>query len=161
MTKRPVTAREKPKIFRVAPDQKDLLSQITIQEEEIFGRGGLNEWHLPFMCRHGLVLAAVSGGTVLAAAEFMRSWDEPESAYLVGLWVKDSARGGGLGRRLVDHALARLAEEGFASVTLTCSPDNQKAAGLYERAGFKSAGTLPGEYGPGNDRVLYEIVVGE
>lgn len=46
-------------------------------------------------------------------------------------------RGGGLGRRLVEHVLAWAAAEGMGRVTLLADKDNVSALGFYRRLGFE------------------------
>jgi GNAT superfamily N-acetyltransferase len=45
-------------------------------------------------------------------------------------------RGGGLGRRLVEHVLDWAAAEGMSRVTLLADRDNAPALGFYRRLGF-------------------------
>ena len=49
-------------------------------------------------------------------------------------------RGNGLGRRLMEAALAAAHDEGFVRVELTAHADNLRAIALYEKLGFQREG---------------------
>lgn len=53
--------------------------------------------------------------------------------------IKASHRGGGHGRRLVEHVLAWAAAEGMSRVTLLADKDNAAALAFYERLGFEES----------------------
>lgn len=48
-------------------------------------------------------------------------------------------RGGGLGRRLVEHVLDWAASQGMTRVTLLADKDNAPALGFYQRLGFETS----------------------
>ncbi len=50
--------------------------------------------------------------------------------------VKEAWRGGGLGRKLVEHVCRWAAEQGMTRVTLLADKDNAPALAFYERLGF-------------------------
>lgn len=50
--------------------------------------------------------------------------------------VSAAHRGGGLGRRLVDHVCAWAKSQGMSRVTLLADKDNAPALDFYERLGF-------------------------
>jgi ribosomal protein S18 acetylase RimI-like enzyme len=64
------------------------------------------------------------------------------TAHLAQVAVDPACQGRGLGRSLVEAALARLAAAGYARVTLLVSAHNARAVGLYGRLGFRDAGTF-------------------
>lgn len=51
--------------------------------------------------------------------------------------VRDSHRGDGLGRKLVEHVCAWAKSEGMTRVTLLADKDNAAALAFYERLGFE------------------------
>jgi ribosomal protein S18 acetylase RimI-like enzyme len=94
----------------------------------------------------GIAFGALDGeklvGTV--ALEFSSKPKTRHKAHLIGMFVLDSCRGHGLGRRLVDAALGHASQrEGTALVTLTVTEGNAPAITLYEAAGFRSFGIEP------------------
>ncbi|HEX8914813.1 MAG TPA: GNAT family N-acetyltransferase [Humisphaera sp.] len=52
------------------------------------------------------------------------------------LYVEAAARGQGVGRRALDLVAAEAAAAGVRVLLLEVSPENERAARLYERAGF-------------------------
>ena len=77
-----------------------------------------------------------------------------DEAHVMNLAVAPARRRNGLGRRLLavlcDAARAMHARR----ITLEVRARNVEAVGLYEAAGFESAGIRPGYYGPGDDAVI-------
>lgn len=56
--------------------------------------------------------------------------------------VRSEHRGGGLGRRLVEHVLAWAREQGMTRVTLLADRDNHTALDFYGRLGFEHSNML-------------------
>jgi len=66
---------------------------------------------------------------------------EVESAARLGsLWVAPSARGRGIGSRLVHTVVAWARSGGFDELLLDVSDDNEAAAALYDAIGFVRTG---------------------
>ena len=59
------------------------------------------------------------------------------------MYLAPGVRGGGQGARLLDHALARARELGFARVTLETAAVLKTAIALYKRRGFQSLPAAP------------------
>ncbi len=59
-------------------------------------------------------------------------------AYLYAFRVHRDLRGRGLGTRLLDGVLSRLAEAGYTEFTVGVEDDNPRARALYRRFGFLS-----------------------
>ena len=68
-------------------------------------------------------------GTVMAGYDGHRGW-------LYAVAVDAARRQGGLGRALVEHACAALAERGCCKVNLQVRDGNESAAAFYEGLGF-------------------------
>lgn len=62
--------------------------------------------------------------------------------------VHESARGTGVGRRLLDALLGEAAARGAEEVFLEVRADNPLARGLYERSGFVEIAVRPHYYQP-------------
>ena len=61
---------------------------------------------------------------------------------LEAIYLDPGARGQGLGRPLLDAALAELAAAGFGTVVLWVLTANASARRFYERAGFRPDGAV-------------------
>jgi ribosomal protein S18 acetylase RimI-like enzyme len=74
-----------------------------------------------------------------------------EATDLVAIGVVPQRRRRGVGRRLLEHCLARAAAAGAARLMLEVAADNASAAAFYRAAGFTEVGRRPRYYraGPG------------
>jgi ribosomal protein S18 acetylase RimI-like enzyme len=64
-------------------------------------------------------------------------WTGNEDAWLEDLFVEESARGEGHGRRLVEAAVERARSRGCDRIQLDVNQANEGAFALYESCGFK------------------------
>ncbi|MDZ4257829.1 MAG: ribosomal protein S18-alanine N-acetyltransferase [Gemmatimonadales bacterium] len=69
-----------------------------------------------------------------------------DEAEVLTIAVAPSHRRRGLGRRLLDAAIAAAADRGAATVWLEVRASNRAARGMYESAGFVAAGLRRGYY---------------
>jgi len=93
-----------------------------------------------------VVLGAFDGDRLVAAAglQFEPRGKARHKANLFGMYVAPSARQGGVGRMLVQAALAQAASrEEVKVVQLTVTEGNAAAQTLYEHCGFVSFGVEP------------------
>ena len=89
---------------------------------------------------------AFDGDTLVgtAALEFETREKTRHKATLIGMYVSERARGGGVGRQLVEAAKAAARErDGINLVKLTVTEGNAAAQQLYERCGFVVFGIEP------------------
>jgi ribosomal-protein-alanine N-acetyltransferase len=141
----------------VTPDQKDIIGQIIKLEAEAFGDGGLDEWNLVPLIRHGRVFCIVEDDTVLGCIQYMLDWNDHTKAYAVGISIARSQRGKGYGTLLFGGSMDILAQEGIKTVELTVDPENTAAVSVYGRKlGFVITEQRSGEYGKGIDRIAME-----
>ncbi len=68
-------------------------------------------------------------------------WWDAEDCWLEDLFVRDEARGSGLGRALTQAVLDRAAERGCRRVELDVNTENPAALALYESLGFETGKT--------------------
>ena len=61
---------------------------------------------------------------------------------VLGMGVRQAWRGRGVGKRLIQAALAAARERGLTRVELTVRADNTRAKRLYESVGFETEGLL-------------------
>jgi GNAT superfamily N-acetyltransferase len=130
--------------FELEPRDLELLAE---PEREILARGG-----------H--VLCAVRGARVVGVCALLRDGQRFELAKMA---VDEEVRGRGIGRALLEAALARARREGARGVWLRTSPLLGAAFALYERSGFRPVpGTPPqaGEYRRGGVFLELDLVPG-
>jgi ribosomal protein S18 acetylase RimI-like enzyme len=90
------------------------------------------------------VLGAFEDGALVGMLGIVRDTHRKAShrAHLWGMFVAQVARKRGIGRALLDAAIARLRAAGVEQLHLTVSTNAEPARRLYRRAGFALIGTL-------------------
>lgn len=78
---------------------------------------------------------------------------------VLSIAVTPSHRGAGIGRQLVEKAMARLAAEGYTTMFLEVEQGNSAAIHLYERTGFHEIGRRPGYYRDAGGRPVAAIAM--
>jgi GNAT superfamily N-acetyltransferase len=71
-------------------------------------------------------------------------WTSAHDCWLEDLFVRESARGAGLGRQLVEAAIALARERGCKRIELDTNDNNTAALALYESCGFLLEPKPPG-----------------
>jgi ribosomal protein S18 acetylase RimI-like enzyme len=86
--------------------------------------------------------SAPSAEGLLGFVTFGESRDEDARGLgeIYALYVDPSRHRGGVGRRLMEEARRRLAEDGFGEAILWVLQGNERAAGFYEREGWRRDG---------------------
>ena len=101
-----------------------------------------------------IVLARDSSGFLLGCG-FMRMID-PQRAELKRLYVRDLARGFGLGRKLIELRIDKAKEMGAKTIYADTVRGNSSMLALYDRLGFTST---PRYDGNANDAALDPYLV--
>ena len=144
-------------IKAVTSDQKNIIEQIIKLETDAFGEGGLSEWDLIPLIRHGRVFCMEEDGRVLGCIQYMQDWNDHTKAYAVGISIAGDQRGKGYGTELFRASMYSLAGEGIKTVELTVDPQNIAAIEVYGRKlGFVITDRRTDEYGKGVDRISME-----
>ena len=74
-------------------------------------------------------------------------WWDAEDCHVEDVFVREEARGSGLGRALVSAAIERARERGCRRLELDTAEENVAALALYRSLGFRSGGDEPGRLG--------------
>jgi ribosomal protein S18 acetylase RimI-like enzyme len=93
------------------------------------------------------LFCAFAGGLLVGMIRVGREERRKERhmGFVRSMYVAPSHRGKGVGRRLLDHALAFAASmQGLRGLRLSVTAGNVGAIALYESAGFDACGVVPG-----------------
>ena len=82
-----------------------------------------------------------------------------DEAEILSIAVGKSARARGIGRRLLQRNLQRLAGAGISAVFLEVDAENTPALALYRRMGFTEVGRREGYYRQAPDRTSTALVL--
>ncbi len=74
----------------------------------------------------------------------LSAWTGTEDCWLEDLYVRDSARGTGLGRALTEACIERARERGCRRIELDVNETNTTAIALYTSSGFSIEPKPPG-----------------
>lgn len=67
---------------------------------------------------------------------------DPTAAQVAMLAVEPQLWGGGIGSRMLNSLMERLAEAGCTQLRMNVAADNHRAQGLYERHGWRHSGEV-------------------
>ena len=106
----------------------------------------------------GLAVAVRADGEVIGTAQWRRSPYRTRRvlAELDRVAVARHARGGGIGRALVEAIVADAQQHGVELLSLEARGNNHGAVALYESLGFRRAGLLPNAVAIGRTR--YDVL---
>lgn len=102
-------------------------------------------------------------GEVLAYLVAAPELSAPDRLNLMSLAVSPKAQGQGVGKQLLRHFIRSLTEHPRAckALWLTVDPKNQAALRLYHQLGFRTSAEIADYYGPGYDRLVLTLQLGE
>jgi ribosomal protein S18 acetylase RimI-like enzyme len=94
------------------------------------------------------LLASPDGGSLPAGVCQLRYrlsvWTGMDDCWLEDLYVREDARGGGVGRTLVEAAVERARARRCRRIQLDVNEQNSEALSLYRSAGFSTESKPPG-----------------
>jgi len=109
--------------YRLQPDPDGTDADLSDLEGQYIARGG------------GFDVVANADGEVIGSVGLYPV--DASTCELRKMYLKAEARGHGVGKRLLEHALRRAHELGFSRVTLETASVLEEAIRLYERYGFR------------------------
>jgi ribosomal-protein-alanine N-acetyltransferase len=140
--------------------EPELVKRLVRLEETAFGHGGLNEWHLVPLIRHGRVYIVRKNQEIVGLIQYMLDWNYPQKAYMVGVSIDTEWRGRGVGTELLKESFIRLQQDNIKEIELTVDPQNISAVTLYEKKlGFVITELRDNEYGEGENRLVMKLVL--
>ncbi|MGE4588630.1 MAG: GNAT family N-acetyltransferase [Acidaminococcaceae bacterium] len=135
-----------------------LIKKIIEVDQHAFGEGGMNEWHLLPLIRHGRVFVIKEKDHVLGSIQYMLDWNTRNKAYIYGIAIAEESRGKGLGTRLLADSIQKLANDNIEEVELTVDPANIVAINVYhKKLGFAITEFRESEYGDNEDRLVMTL----
>lgn len=140
-------------VSRLERLEPGMLAELAHYGRESLGDAALDEWTLPVIAAWGLLYVARRGGEVVGSAQIIRCF-EVNDLYMDIFYIRPPRRGLGYGTKFLCEILERLGSRGFRRLLVTADSSNLPAVALYEKAGFREAGSLPAFYGQGEDRLL-------
>jgi ribosomal protein S18 acetylase RimI-like enzyme len=155
---------------QVGPPHADSLGAVVHLVQEVMGEGAALGWSgVPTSVQatawwedllaetaagRAAVCAAYDDGHLVGLGEWRRYELAPQvqNADLEKVFVSRRARGGGIGRLLMEDLVEQARAAGVETLTLQCRGNNHGAIRLYQRLGFREYGRLPDFVAAGQDR---------
>ncbi len=146
-------------IRKIEKHEKETIDEIIANEIEIFGENGaVDIWNLKPLIKYGKVYGLFSKENLISWIQLISDW-EKEKIYIYGIATKKEFVGKGYAKKLVKEVINNCLDDDFKSLELTVSPNNINAIKFYEKIGFLKKEYLENEYGHGNHRWLYEMIL--
>jgi GNAT superfamily N-acetyltransferase len=101
-----------------------------------------------------LVLSVRSGGGLIGVADVLRGYPEAAVWWIVLLLLAPEARGGGLGREVVEALSDWAAGDGAAALQLGVQSQNERALRFWRREGFEHIRSAEQQNGRLRNQVL-------
>ncbi len=138
--------------------EPELVKRLVELEIDAFGLGGMNEWHLVPLIRHGRIYISRQNDEIVGLIQYMLDWSSPQKAYMVGVSVDKEWRGHGIGTKLLKESFSMLSQENIQEIELTVDPKNVAAVTVYEKKlGFIIQELRENEYGEGENRLVMKL----
>lgn len=139
--------------FRLRPARLSDLDALLALENTTFtsdllSRRRMRHW---IGAGNGIFVVAVDKSDSLAGYGLVFTRADSDSARIYSLAIASSARGQGLGGRVVHELEKRCRRAGFARIHLEVAHGNAAALGLYEKLGYRRARSMPEFYEDGTD----------
>ena len=142
-----------PRIWTAAPGEAAVAAGLLAEFRSWFGKSEPTDASMRASVERiiatggGEYLLAARGAEVVGVCQLRYRWSvwtSAEDCWLEDLFVREPARRGGLGRALVEAAIARATERGCGRIELDVNEDNAPALALYEACGFSLEPKPPG-----------------
>ena len=135
-----------PRVWRASASELDTVTALIAEFRDWFGKDepATDEMRVSVERIHTsgegeYLLAAGGDGEPVGVSQLRYRWSvwtSAEDCWLEDLYVRESARGEGLGRALVEASAERARERGCKRIELDVNEDNGPALVLYRSCGF-------------------------
>src|SRR5690625_401546 len=124
--------RKKLSIKVIKDNDQYTIGRLAEIDKDAFGDGGIDEWVMLPLMRHGRIIALYYNNELIGDAQFMKDWDNIHKAYLYGVAISPKYRGMGFGTWFLDACFEELKKEGIKTIDLTVDPENHGAIKVYK-----------------------------
>jgi ribosomal protein S18 acetylase RimI-like enzyme len=138
------------RVWRAAPDEAPAVAALLAGFRDHLGYDGPDDASILASVERIIVrddaeyLLAATGDEAQAVVQVRYRWSvwwDAEDCWLEDLYVRDDARGAGLGRALTEAVMERAAARGCHRVELDVNSENTPARNLYQSLGFETGKT--------------------
>jgi ribosomal protein S18 acetylase RimI-like enzyme len=137
------------RVWRAAPDEAPAVAGLLGGFRDHLGYDGPDDASLlasveRIIGRDDAEYLLAGDGEAVGVAQVRYRWSvwwATEDCWLEDLYIRDDARGSGVGRLLAEEVLRRAAERGCARVELDVNTENPPALALYRSLGFETGKT--------------------
>lgn len=138
----------------------DLDALVALEEENFDGdrvsRRSLRRWlRQSAPERTGTILIATRSDGVPVGYGLVQLRRDSAEARVYSICVSPRARGGGVGRMLLESLEREARKRGYAGIRLEVSARNRAAIRLYEASGYVTFGMYPDYYHDGSGAIRY------
>lgn len=146
---------------KLTPQQQQMM--MDLERDAFPGIGAVDEQTLVPLTRFGKMFwyKVDNDERPIAVAEVMRSYNEPNSAYIFGYYVRSDWQGKGIGKQFLQQVIAQITADNFTAIVLTVDVTNSAAIKLYEKLGFTIEETRAHEFGENENRYYMRLHVSE
>ncbi|MCG9638429.1 GNAT family N-acetyltransferase [Vibrio sp. Isolate34] len=138
--------------------EKQDLADIYQLEHALFGDHAYPQFFFrqAFDC-WGKGLLVAKQESKLAGYALMTTTDKPYEFWVLSLAVNLNYRGMGIGRKLMQHAIAQIPQE--SKLLLTVDPNNASACALYASMGFTMIKQEENYFGDDEPRLVMQLII--
>jgi ribosomal protein S18 acetylase RimI-like enzyme len=137
------------RVWRAAADEAPVVAALLGGFRDHLGYDGPDDASLEasverIIARDDAEFLLAGDGEAVGVAQVRYRWSvwwATEDCWLEDLYVRDEARGSGVGRLLAEEVLRRAADRGCARVELDVNTENPPALALYRSLGFETGKT--------------------
>ncbi|WP_261885464.1 GNAT family N-acetyltransferase [Vibrio pomeroyi] len=138
--------------------EKQELADIYQLEHALFGDHAYPQFFFrqAFDC-WGKGLLVAKQESKIAGYALMTTTDKQHEFWILSLAVDPNYRGMGIGRKLMQHAIAQLPQE--SKLLLTVDPNNASACALYASMGFVTITQEENYFGDDEARLVMQLII--